>query len=159
MRAVIVGVLVLASTVLAACENEQAASEAAYLEGLVEVIGTVNEAGLPFARAFLDASACETEEQCADAMTTLVAEARVYDPIVRRQVAILEDMEVPDAYTDYHRAYTEQLELRIDGGEMIIEGWESLDEDMVLRGIEKYYEAQAKLAEILDALEPLLEGE
>jgi len=151
-RFVVVGLAVI----LFGCTTT-GSSKAKYGVELGEVIDTVNTAGFGIAEAFVDVSSCSTDDECIDAGDSLVREYTAYIPILEEHIRTLEGMEVPEDYQGFHTAYVEQLKLRVEAGEMIIEGWESFDDALLDRGFQKFRESQAKMGDIVDELEPLLE--
>jgi hypothetical protein len=98
-----------------------------------------------------------TDEECVAAGDSLSREYATYIPVLEAQISELENMEVPEDYEGLHAAYLEQLRLRVESGELFIEGWETLDDELIERSFEKFRESQAKLADMLDEMEALEE--
>ena len=143
----------IAATLLA-CSGANT-GEGEYALRLGEVIDTVNGAGFGISQPFLDAQSCTTEVECAVAADSLVAEFKKYNPILREQIRVLEGLDAPAKYTRFQSLYIEQLGLRIEAGELIIDGWESFNETLLNDGFEKFRQSQAKFGQILDELESI----
>jgi hypothetical protein len=132
-------------------------SRTEYSLRLGQVMDAVNQAGFGVADGFVAVSSCSSDEDCTDAGDLLVREYKLYIPVLEAEVDKLEGLEPPESYEGLHNAYLEQLRLRIEAGEMIIEGWESFDDALLERGFAKFREAQAKMSDILDELQLLMD--
>jgi len=162
MRSIITGVAAVFGVLsilafLTACRNGEDNSQ--YILAFGEVAHTVNQSGYDLADSFLLLSSCVTDEQCAEATDGLVRELERYIPVIETQIQKLEQLEPLDDWQGLQSTYLEQLRLRVDGGKMIIDGWESADEALVAQGFERFQESQAKLGEILDELKVALEDQ
>ncbi len=120
-----------------------------------EVQANVNQAGFGVANALADVSSCTTDEECVDAGDSLAREYRAYVPVLDAQISALEGMDVPEDCQGLHAAYLEQMKLRVEAGDLYIEGWESFDDALLERSFQKFQESQAKLGDLLDELEAL----
>ncbi len=153
-RAAYVVTVAFLSAAVFSCGGSEG-EEDEYALRLGDVIDTVNQAGFGIAQPILDVQSCTGEQACLDGGDTLAAEFKTYNRILREQVDILNSVDAPYQYADLHSLYTEQLQLRIEAGEMIIEGWESLDDALLNDGFERFRDSQAKFSEILDELQSL----
>ena len=131
--------------------------EADFNRTFMEVQSTVSQAGFGLADAHVAVSSCVTDEECITAGDSLSREYATYIPVLEAQISELENMEVPEDYEGVHAAYLEQLRLRVESGEQFIEGWETLDDELIERSFETFRESQAKLADMLDEMEALEE--
>jgi hypothetical protein len=155
MRCALLGSVALAASSLAITCGSSGSSDEEYADQLAEVQGAVAEAGFEVAQPFIDVSSCSTDEECVEAGDSLVAGLKSYNPTIESQISALESFEVPDEFTEFHDLYVEQLRLRVEAGDMIIEGWETADDDLLNDGFTRWQEAQAKLSEIVDELQSL----
>ena len=141
--------------VFAGCASEDGNDETDFLLAFGEVQANVNQAGFGLADAFLDLDACVTDDECVDAGGSLAREYRAYVSILDTQISALNGMDVPEDFQGLHAAYLEQMRLRVDAGELYIEGWDFNDGALLERSFEKFAEAQAKQRDLLDELEAI----
>ena len=151
------GAAILCAVALAACTNDEDDSQ--YYLAMGEVVAAVNHAGLGVADGFAALSSCVTANQCAAATDMIVRELRLYIPVLEAQIQKLEELEPPAAAQGFQSAYLEGLRLRVEGGNLIVRGWESSDEVLLTLGVERFQESQAKLGDIIDELRALLEDQ
>lgn len=158
LSALLVVVLALAiAWGFAGCVDADGNDEDDFWRAFTEVQNTVSQAGFGVADAHVAISSCVTDEECVTAGDSLSREYATYIPILEAQISELENMEVPKDYEGIHAAYLEQLRLRVESGEQFIEGWETLDDELIERSFETFRESQAKLADMLDEMEALEE--
>ncbi len=139
----------------AGCVGDDGNDETDFLLAFGEVQANVNQAGFGLADALVDVGACVTDEECADTEGSVAREYRAYIPILDAQISALKGMDVPEDFQGLHAAYLEQMRLRVEAGELYIEGWDSLDDALLQRSFQKFQESQAKLADLLDELEAI----
>ena len=144
----------LASALLSGSDSD---SEADYGLAFGEVIDAVNQNGFGVADGLVAVQSCSTDEECLDAGDLLASEYAEYIPILDAQISKLESLDPPADYQGLHAAYVDQLKLRVEAGELITDGWESLDDALLEQGFTKFSESQAKLGDILDELRALQE--
>ena len=154
---IVVALLLAIGLVSALLTGSDSDSEADYGLALGEVMNTVNQNGFGVADGFVAAQSCSTDEECLEAGDLLVGEYSGYIPILEAQISKLESLEPPADYQGLQAAYVEQLKLRVEAGELIIDGWESFDDALLEQGLTKFRESQAKLGDMLDELQAVQE--
>jgi hypothetical protein len=60
-------------------------------------------------------------------------------------------------WDQFHSPKNLSMALAVEAGELIIDGWQSLDDALLEQGVPKLRESQAKLRDILDELQALQE--
>jgi hypothetical protein len=152
---IIVALIFVISLITALLRTSGSDEETEYGLSLAEVMDTVNQAGFGVADGFVAVQSCSTDQACINAGDLLASEYREYIPILNAQIRKLESLEPPSDYRGLHAAYVEQLKLRVEAGQLIIDGWESPDDVLLEQGFAKFRDSQAKLGDILDELQAL----
>jgi hypothetical protein len=147
--------LVGVAWIAVSCGGGQEDSEDEWVEEFAAVQDAVNQAGFGIAQPMVDAQSCTTQEACLEAGDTLAAGFKTYNPTLQEQIDVLQGLTPPARAVDLQSLYIEQLQLRIQAGELIIEGWESGDDSTLDDGFERFRQSQAKFGEILDELQSL----
>ena len=154
---IVVALIFAIGIVSALLSGSDSDSEADYSLAFLEATDAVNQAGFGVADAFVAYDTCSTDEECVDALELLTSEYAVYIPILKAQISTLERLEPPTDFQGLQATYVEQLKLRVEAGELIIDGWESLDAALLEQGFTKFREAQTKVGDLLDELQALQE--
>ena len=155
LAALALGAFVL--TLAAACSDNDAELRD-YWRDLGPILSKINVAAIPVASAFVDSFRCTAGDECAEADRRLSTELRINNLVLDDQLSNLDAMKVPAEMTRLHLLYTDELVIRRDAGETIIQSLESGDAELFNAGLLEYQEGTAKLGEILDEFQRLFAG-